>query len=325
MTDRSPAAGRTDEAAEATSNARRDAATDGGPSGPRPDGRRWRQPGLLVRRLVAALVFTPGHSTAVVLTVGPYLWLVWYVAGTALGTTTDPIIAGDWLTLLFTAYALTFPLALAHRTLQIGMTELTQEYLVDVVVLLWLTVFYLVWSLTRGSVDPSTSVTELYGPVVAGDPLAIQWTAIAAAAAVLVLGLSASRITGSALFRSPFRTALVTAPGTATALVLVTAPGAESVLWPAVGGGFVGALLAGVRHLPAVAGGFARGVFVCLATVIWAIGVALWVVVHRQAPPTRRLSLHQGRPGSGAGDTAAATDTSSDDPDAVAADGGRDR
>jgi len=75
----------------------------------------------------------------------------------------------------------------------------------------------------------------------------------------------------------------------------------------------------------AVAGGFARGVFVCLATVIWAIGVALWVVVHRQAPPTRRLSLHQGRPGSGAGDTAAATDTSSDDPDAVAADGGRDR
>jgi hypothetical protein len=250
-----------------------------------------RSPTALARRAVAALVLTPGRSAAVVLTIGPYLWLAWYVVGTALGLVGDPVIGGDWLTLGFTAYALVFPLALAHRTLQVGLTELTQEYLVDIVVLVWLTVFYVVWMLAREPVDPATSTAEIWGPVAAGEPTAVQWAAVAAAIAVLVTGLSADRHEESALFRSPFRTALITVPGLVTVLVVSTSPGAESLLWPVLGGAFAGTLLAGVRHLPTVASGLARAAFVCLAAGVWVLGAGLWILIHRQSPPTRQLLL----------------------------------
>jgi hypothetical protein len=252
---------------------------------------RIRDPAGLARGVARALVLTPGRSAAVVLTVAPYLWLTWYVLGTALGVVGDPVIGGDWLTLGFTAYAFVFPLALAHRTLQIGLDELTQEYLVDVVVLVWLTAFYLVWMLAREPVDPRTSMSEVVGPLAAGQPMAVQWGAVAGAVAVLVVGLSADRNEESALFRSPFRTALVTVPGLVTVLVLTTAPGPESWLWPVLGGAFAGTVLAGVRHLPTVASGLARAAFVCLAAVVWAVGAALWVGVTREPPPTRTLLL----------------------------------
>jgi len=250
-----------------------------------------RSPLALVQRAAAALVLAPGRSAAVVLTVVPYLWLAWYVTGTALGVVADPIIGGDWLTLGFTCYALVFPLALAHRTLAVGLTELTQEYLVDIVALVWLTTFYVVWMLAREPVDPGTSTRELYGPVAAGDPMGVQWAAIAGAIAVLVVGLSAERDEDHALFRSPFRTALVTVPGLVTLVVLLSSPGPDSLVWPVVAGAFGGTLLAGVRHLPTVASGLARAAFVCLAALVWAVGGLLWVAVYRRPPPTRELLL----------------------------------
>jgi hypothetical protein len=297
-----------------------------------PDAAAWRRsPQALVRRAATALVLAPGRSAAVVLTVVPYLWLAWYVTGTALGLVADPIIGGDWLTLGFTCYALVFPLALAHRTLAVGLTELTQEYLVDIVALVWLTIFYVVWMLVREPVDPGTSTRELYGPVAAGDPMGVQWAAIAGAIAVLVVGLSAERDEDHALFRSPFRTALVTVPGLVTFVVLVSSPGPESLVWPVVAGAFAGTLFAGVRHLPTVMSGLARAAFVCLATLVWAVGGLLWAVVYRRPPPTRQLLLSHvdfETPGNTDAATGAEGNQQSDEPpasaDRVAADGGHD-
>ncbi|WP_254830958.1 hypothetical protein [Haloglomus salinum] len=299
---------------------------------------RRRSPLALVRRAAAALVLAPGRSAAVVLTVVPYLWLGWYVTGTVLGLVADPIIGGDWLTLGFTCYALVFPLALAHRTLAVGLTELTQEYLVDIVALVWLTTFYVVWMLAREPVDPGTSTRELYGPVAAGDPMGVQWAAIAGAIAVLVVGLSAERDEDHALFRSPFRTALVTVPGLVTLVVLLSSPGPDSLVWPVVAGAFGGTLLAGVRHLPTVASGLARAAFVCLAALVWAVGGLLWVAVYRRPPPTRELLLAHvefdlpdgatepiaGSEPAGDPGTDGSNGQTAADSDHVAADGGRD-
>jgi hypothetical protein len=252
---------------------------------------RGRSPVALARRGLAALVLAPGRSAAVLLTVAPYAWLCHYVLGTALGLVGDPILGGDWLTLLFTAYGFVFPLALAHRTLRIGLQGLTRTRLMDAAALGWLTAFYFVWMLARESVAPTTSTAELYGPVLAGEQRALRWTAVATPVALVVAGLSVAPREGSELFRTPFRTALVTVPGVVTALVLLTRPGPGSLVWPVVAGAFVGTLLAGVFHLPAVATAVARAAFVGLSAVVWAVGAVLWLVVHRRRPPTGRLLL----------------------------------
>ena len=143
--------------------------TDGDPA----ESGRIPSPRAVGRAVLHALVSAPGRSAATLLIAGPYLWLGYYVVGTATGRLGDVIVGGDWLTLVFTSYALFSALALAHRVLRVGLTGLTVEYLLDVVVLCWLTVFYFVWMLARESVDASTTVSELYAPILAGEPFAV--------------------------------------------------------------------------------------------------------------------------------------------------------
>lgn len=109
------------------------------------------------RSVLSTLVSAPGRSTAALLVAVPYLWLGYYIVGTAAGRHGDIIVGGDWLTLLFTTYALFSSLALAHRILRIGLTELTVESLLDSLTLTWLTAFYFVWMIAREPVSTTTA------------------------------------------------------------------------------------------------------------------------------------------------------------------------
>ena len=243
------------------------------------------------RALLSALVLTPGRSTATVLVVGPYLWLGYYVVGTASGRLGDIVVGGDWLTLMFTAYALFSALALAHRVLRIGLSELTVEYLLDVVVLSWLTVFYFVWMLAREPVSPTTTVTELYAPLLAGDPAAVLQVGTVAVVSVVAAGVVLFPRENSRPFRNEFRTALVTFPVFVTALVVIARPGADSLLWPVLIGVFIGTLLGGLGRIHVITSAAAKGLFAALSLLVWAIGALGWLLVYRRRPPTDHVVL----------------------------------
>lgn len=245
----------------------------------------------LARNPLAGLVRAPGRSAATALVVLPYLWLLGYVTTTALGLRGDPIAAGDWLTLVFTTYALLSSLALAHRILTVGVEELTPEYLVDVVVLTWLTGFYFVWMMAREPVSATTTAADLYGPVLDRQPAALWLAGVVGVAALVTARLIHRADQESALFSSEFRTALVTLPGAVTATVLLAQPGPDSLLWPVVGGVFLGTIVAGLLHLQAVATWTARGIFAVCALFAWTVGAVGWVLVHRSRPPDDHVVL----------------------------------
>ena len=221
----------------------------------------------------------------------PYLWLFVYMATTALGLRGDPVVAGDWLTLVFTSYALLSSLALAQRILTVGIDELTQEYLVDVLVLTWLTAFYFVWMLARESVAATTTFGDLYEPVLSGQPGARAWAVVVGAAALVTAGLVYRADGETKLFRTEFRTALVTLPGVVTATVLLLDPGPTSLVWPLVGGVFVGTLVGGVLHLRRVASWVAKGAFAVCSLAMWAVGALGWLVAYRERPPNQHIVL----------------------------------
>lgn len=238
------------------------------------------------RSILAALVSALGRTTATLLVAVPYLWLGYYIVGTVAGRHADVIVGGDWLTLMFTSYALFSSLALAHRILRIGVTELTTESLLDALALTWLTSFYFVWMLARDPVSPTTAVSELYAPVFAGDPTAVLWAGTVAVVAVIAAGIILFPNESSRPFKNEFRTALVTFPIFVTALVLLARPGGESMLWPLVVGVFLGTLIGGIARIHVLSSALAKGVFAALSFFVWTIGALGWIVVYRRSPPT---------------------------------------
>lgn len=262
-------------------------ATDGEGAG------RGRLPSTrdLGRAFLSALVSTPGRITAALLVAIPYVWLGYYVVGAALGRHGDVIVGGDWLTLLFTSYAFFSSIALAHRILGVGLEGLTVESLLDVLALVWLTVFYFVWMLERDPVSTTTTVAELYVPVLDGDPVAVLWAVAIAAAGVLSAGIILVPRPDSRAFRNRFRTALVTLPVSVTAAVLLFRPGGDSLLWPIVVGVFVGTLVAGAARIHVIASAVAKGLFAGLSLFVWAIGAIGWALVYRERPPTEAVAL----------------------------------
>lgn len=262
-------------------------AADDEPAGPgqRPSARR------VGRALLSSLVSTPGRSTATVLVAIPYAWLGYYVVGTALGRHGDVIVSGDWLTLMFTSYAFLSSLALAHRILRIGLDGLTVESLLDVVVLVWLTVFYFVWMLAREPVSATTTVAELYAPVLDGDPIAVLWAGTATVVGVLSTGIVLFPREESRPFKTRFRTALVTFPVVITAAVLLFRPGGNSLLWPLVSGVFVGTLVGGAARIHVIATAVAKGIFAGLSLLMWGIGAIGWVLAYKERPPTEAVVL----------------------------------
>lgn len=243
------------------------------------------------RRVLSGLVHAPGRSAALAMVVVLYLWLFAYMAMTALGLRGDPIVASDWLTLVFTSYALLSSLALAQRILTVGIEGLTREYLVDALALTWLTAFYFVWMLARESVATTTTFSDLYGPVLAGQPDAIASALVVGVTALVTAGLVYRADEESELFRTRFRTALVTLPGAVTATVLVFQPGPGSVLWLLVGGVFVGTLVAGLLYLQRVAGWVAKGAFAVCSLAAWTVGAVGWLVAYRERPPNEHIVL----------------------------------
>jgi hypothetical protein len=217
--------------------------------------------------------------------------LGYYIVGTASGRLGDVIIGGDWLTLLFITYALFSSLALAHRILRIGLTELTVEYLLDSVALTWLTAFYFVWMVAREPVDPTTTVSELYSPVLDGDPAAILWTVIVAVVAVVAAGVVLFPREESRPFKNEFRTALVTYPIVVTAVVLLARPGPESLIWPFVIGVFLGTLVGGVGRIHVITSAIAKGLFAMLSLFVWVFGALGWVLLYRRRPPNTHVVL----------------------------------
>lgn len=265
-------------------------------TGPATDGDRANAGGRpsvrsIGRGLLSALVSRPGRSAATVLVTGPYLWLGYYVVGTASGRLGDVIIGGDWLTLVFTTYALWSALALAHRILRVGLTSLTVEYLLDVITLTWLTAFYFVWMLAREPVSTSTTVSELYAPVLAGDPTALLQAGTVAVVAVIVAGIVLFPREDRRPFKNEFRTALVTFPVVVTAVVLGFRPGPESLVWPLVGGVFVGTLIGGIGRVHVISSAIARGIFAALSLLVWAVGALGWLLVYRRLPPSDHVVL----------------------------------
>ena len=240
----------------------------------------------IFRSVLVALVSAPGRSTATLLIAGPYLWLGYYIVGTAAGRHSDVIIGGDWLTLIFTSYALVTSLALAHRILRIGLTELTTEYLLDSLALTWLTAFYFVWMLAREPVSTTTTVSELYEPVLAGDPSAVLWAITSAVVAVIASGIVLFPREDSRPFKNEFRTALVTFPLVVTALVLLAQPSGDSILWPVVIGVFLGTIVGGIARIHLISSALAKGLFAVLSFFVWTLGAAVWMIVYRRQPPT---------------------------------------
>lgn len=245
----------------------------------------------LGRGILSALVSAPGRSTATLLVAVPYVWLGYYVVGTALGRHGDVIVSGDWLTLVFTSYAFLSSIALAHRILRIGLDGLDVESLLDVVVLVWLTVFYFVWMLVREPVSTTTTVSELYTPVLEGEPIAIAWAVTILAIGALAAGIILFPRPGSRPFRTRFRTALVTFPVVVTATVLLLRPGANSLVWPFVGGIFLGTLVGGAARIHVITEAIAKGLFAGLSFCVWIVGAVGWMLVYRRRPPTEAVVL----------------------------------
>jgi len=243
------------------------------------------------RTLLSALVSAPGRITATLLIAVPYVWLGYYVVGTALGRRGDVIVSGDWLTLVFTSYAFLSSIALAHRILRIGLDGLDVESLLDVVVLVWLTVFYFVWMLVREPVSTTTTVSELYTPILNGDPVAIAWAVTTLAIGALAAGIVLFPRPGSRPFRTRFRTALVTFPVVVTAAVLLLRPGANSLVWPFVGGIFLGTLVGGAARIHVITEAIAKGLFAGLSFCVWIVGAVGWLLVYRSRPPTEAVVL----------------------------------
>lgn len=264
----------------------------GSPTEDEPTGQR-RLPSArrLGRTLLSALVSAPGRSTATLLVAIPYVWLGYYVVGTALGRQGDVIVSGDWLTLVFTSYAFLSALALAHRILQVGLEGLTVESLLDVVVLVWLTAFYFVWMLAREPVSAATTVPELYTPVLAGEPMAVLWAATAVGIGVLSAGIVLFPRPESRPFKTRFRTALVTFPVVVTAAVLLFRPGGDSLLWPLVVGVFLGTLVGGAARIHVIASAVSKGIFAGLSLFVWVVGAIGWMLVYRTRPPTEAVVL----------------------------------
>lgn len=257
------------------------------------DGSTRRLPSVrrICRSILVALVSAPGRSTATLLVAGPYLWLGYYIVGTAAGRHGDVIVGGDWLTLMFTSYALFSSLALAHRILRIGLTELTTEYLLDSLALTWLTAFYFVWMLAREPVSTTTAVSELYEPVISGDPTAVLWAGTIVVVAAIASGIVLFPRDDSRPFKNEFRTALVTFPIVVTALVLLARPGGDSILWPLVIGVFAGTVVSGIARIHVISSVFAKGLFAVLSFFVWTIGATAWMLIYRQPPPTDHVVL----------------------------------
>jgi len=257
------------------------------------DGSTRRLPSVrrICRSILVALVSAPGRSTATLLVAGPYLWLGYYIVGTVAGRHSDVIVGGDWLTLMFTSYALFSSLALAHRILRIGLTELTTEYLLDSLALTWLTAFYFVWMLAREPVSTTTAVSELYEPVLAGDPTAVLWAGTIVVVAAIASGIVLFPRDDSRPFKNEFRTALVTFPIVVTALVLLARPGGDSILWPLVIGVFAGTVVSGIARIHVISSVFTKGLFAVLSFFVWTIGATAWMLIYRQPPPTDHVVL----------------------------------
>jgi hypothetical protein len=243
------------------------------------------------RAILTTLVSAPGRSTATLLVAVPYVWLGYYIVGAVLGRHGDVIVGGDWLTLLFTSYAFLSAIALAHRILHVGVAGLTVESLVDVVVLVWLTAFYFVWMLLREPVSTTTTVEELYGPILSEDPVAIVWLLTVVAVGSLATGIILFPRPGSRLFKTRFRTAFVTFPATATAVVLLFRPGGDSLTWPFVTGIFLGTLVGGSTRIHVIASAIAKGLFAALSLCVWTVGAIGWILVYRRRPPTDAVVL----------------------------------
>lgn len=244
-----------------------------------------------LERVLESMLYAPGRSTAILLTAIPYLWLFYFMATTAVGLHEDPILGGDWLTLVFTFYALFASLALAQRILKVGLSELTEEYLIDVVVLTWLMGFYFVWMVARESVDPATTVEELYAPVLAGRPYALAGAGVLLGTTVLVAGLIHRPKPETKLFKNEFRTAMVTLPSILTVTVLLFDFGPNSVVWPIVGGVFLGTLLGGVTRIQRILSDVAKGGFAIASLVVWLVGALAWVATYRSRPPKDHVVL----------------------------------
>jgi hypothetical protein len=182
-------------------------------------------------------------------------------------------------------------LALAHRILRIGVTSLTVAYLLDVLALTWLTAFYFVWMLAREPVATSTTVSELYTPVLAGEPAALLQAGTVAVVAVVVAGIVLFPREDRRPFKNEFRTALVTFPVVVTAVVLSVRPGPDSLVWSLVGGVFVGTLLGGLGRIHVIASAIARGLFAALSLLVWAAGALAWLLVYRRPPPSTHVVL----------------------------------
>jgi hypothetical protein len=192
---------------------------------------------------------------------------------------------------VFTTYALLSSLALAHRILTVGVHELTSEYLVDVVVLTWLTGVHFVWMMAGGPVSATTAAADRYGQVIDRQPAALWLAGVVGVSAPVTARLVHGADGDAGLFRSRFRTALVTLPGAVTATVLLARPGADSLLWPVVAGVVLGTRVAGLLHLEAVATWTFRGTFAVAALLTWTVGAAAWVLVYRSRPPTVEVVL----------------------------------
>ena len=243
------------------------------------------------RALLSALVSAPGRATATLLIAVPYVWLGYYVVGTALARHGDVIVSGDWLTLVFTSYAFLSSIALAHRVLRIGLDGLDVESLLDVVVLVWLTVFYFVWMLAREPVSTTTTVDELYGPVLDGEPVALTWAIVVLAIGTLAAGIVLFPRPESRPFGTRFRTALVTFPVVVTAAVLLLDPDGSSLVWPFVGGVFLGTLVGGAARVHVIAEAIAKGLFAAVSLFVWLVGAVGWMLVYRSRPPTEAVVL----------------------------------
>ncbi len=252
-----------------------------------------QEAGLTGHDVLRGLIYAPGRVTLAVFVLVSYLWLAVYMGSTVAGIRADPIASGDWMTLLFTAYALFFALALAHRILRIGLSELTNEYLIDVVGLTWLTAFYFVWMLAREPVAPTTSVDDLSGPVFAGDPSAIVAASIVGVTALAVARVIARPRSDTPLFQSSFRAAAVTFPGVLTAIIVVLQPASHSLLWLGIGGVFVGTIVGGLLHIQSIVVWTVKGLFAVCTLGVWAVGAVIWVFTHWSRPPNHHIVFSQ--------------------------------
>ena len=73
--------------------------------------------------------------------------------------------------------------------------------------------------------------------------------------------------------------------------MVLLVPGADSLVWPVVGGVFVGTGVGGLLYARPVASWTAKGVFAVCALMMWSLGAVGWMLVHRTRPPNEETVL----------------------------------